>query len=82
MHKNRNDNGQLKSYSEIAQDNNLEVFHCPDDYPLEDENGEPVEPGFYWWSCSPGCIPDGEPIGPYDTEHEATAEAIEPFLDY
>jgi hypothetical protein len=31
-------------------------------------------PGFYWQSCSPGCLPDGEPIGPFDTEAEALAD--------
>ena len=31
--------------------------------------------GFYWWSCFPGCLPDGEPIGPFETEAEALADA-------
>lgn len=35
------------------------------------------EPGWYWWSCFPGCLPDGEPNGPFETETEALADAQE-----
>jgi hypothetical protein len=41
-------------------------------------------PGWYWWSCLPGCIPDGEPMGPFDTEEEALEDAkgdSEPSLE-
>jgi hypothetical protein len=38
---------------------------------------EPFSPGFYWWSCLPGCLPDSEPIGPFDTEQEAIDDARE-----
>ena len=31
--------------------------------------------GWYWWSCFPGCLPDSEPMGPFDTETEALADA-------
>lgn len=27
--------------------------------------------GWYFWYCFPGCMPDGEPDGPYDTEQAA-----------
>jgi hypothetical protein len=27
--------------------------------------------GWYWWACFPGCLPDGEPQGPYESETEA-----------
>ncbi len=30
---------------------------------------------WYWWSCFPGCLPDGEPNGPFATEAEAIADA-------
>jgi hypothetical protein len=37
---------------------------------------EPVpEPGWYWWPCFPGCLPDSDPVGPFDTEEEALADA-------
>lgn len=31
--------------------------------------------GWFYWSCSPGCLPDSDPIGPFDTEEEALADA-------
>jgi len=42
-----------------------------------DEDGEPVQPGWYWWPCFPGCLPDGEPIGPFETEQDAIDDAQE-----
>jgi hypothetical protein len=41
--------------------------------PWETEDGERLEPGWYWWTCLPGCMPDSEPDGPYTTEDEAIA---------
>jgi len=34
-----------------------------------------LAPGFYWWACFPGCLPDGDPCGPFFTEAEAIADA-------
>jgi hypothetical protein len=34
-----------------------------------------AQPGWYWWSCFPGCLPDGDPSGPFATEAEALADA-------
>ncbi len=31
--------------------------------------------GYYWWSCSPGCLPEGDASGPFDTEDEAIEDA-------
>lgn len=31
--------------------------------------------GWYWWSCSPGCLPDSEPSGPFETEALALRDA-------
>lgn len=31
--------------------------------------------GWFWWSCLPGCMPDGEPSGPFATEAEALGDA-------
>jgi hypothetical protein len=33
-----------------------------------------LDKGWYWWSCFPGCLPDGDPIGPFETEQEAMAD--------
>ena len=31
--------------------------------------------GWYWWSCFPGCLPNGDPSGPYATEQAAIDDA-------
>jgi len=40
----------------------------------EDESSY-AEPGWYWWPCFPGCLPDGDPNGPFATQAEALADA-------
>ena len=49
-----------------------------------DSDGDPVKPGWYWWPCSPGCLPDGDPIGPFASSRQAHADADEwsPEYDY
>ena len=32
---------------------------------------------FYWQACFPGCMPDGEPNGPFPTEQDAINDALE-----
>ena len=42
-------------------------------------------PGFYWWYCQPGCLPDSEPFGPFDTQElaeEAAAQDSEASEQY
>lgn len=42
-----------------------------------DGDGEPIKPGWYWWACSPGCLPDGEAHGPFATSTRAMYDADE-----
>ena len=42
---------------------------------VPDDECEPALPGWYWWPCFPGCLPDGDPVGPFDTEAMAIADA-------
>ena len=42
-----------------------------------DGDGELLPGGWYWWICFPGCQPDSEPNGPFDTEDEAIADMRE-----
>jgi len=62
----------------------IETFYVDegsdDDYRTED-GGDPLAEGWYWWCCMPGCLPDGEPCGPYETEAEAVADAREGIGD-
>lgn len=46
----------------------LEVYYSG--YPASD-------PGWYYWYCFPGCLPDSDPIGPFDSEADALADARE-----
>lgn len=32
--------------------------------------------GYYWWTCSPGCLPDSEAVGPFETREEAEEDAV------
>ena len=42
-----------------------------------------LKPGFYWWSCSPGCLPDSEgPYGPYESRYDCFDAATEGLLDH
>ena len=31
--------------------------------------------GWYWWNCCPGCLPDSEASGPFETQEEAVEDA-------
>ena len=39
------------------------------------DSEDAAPPGWYWWSCFPGCLPDSDPVGPFATEAEALADA-------
>lgn len=49
-----------------------EVFYADD---LTDDDDEPMDAGYYYWHCFPGCLPDSDPIGPFDTEEAAIEDA-------
>ncbi len=49
-----------------------EVFRHPEDYDL----GTDEEPGWYYWYCMPGCLPDSDPMGPFETREAAHADSI------
>lgn len=40
-----------------------------------DDEGDCRGTGYYWHSCFPGCLPDGDPNGPFKTADEAKADA-------
>lgn len=74
----------MQAYSNPDRENDphalpdLEVFHRgPDDCTWADENGDLHNdgPGWYYWYCFPGCMPDSDPIGPFATKADALADA-------
>jgi hypothetical protein len=32
--------------------------------------------GWFWWTCQPGCLPDGPPTGPFATSYGAFRDAL------
>lgn len=34
-----------------------------------------LEPGWYWFACWPGCLPDGDPQGPFESYEKAVSDA-------
>jgi hypothetical protein len=34
-----------------------------------------VTGGWFWWSCLPGCLPDGSANGPFKSKQEALEDA-------
>ena len=37
--------------------------------------------GWFYWFCLPGCLPDSEPFGPFDSERDALDDAREITAD-
>lgn len=60
-----------------------EVFYMSaakiEDYDWFDEDGEVRPEGWYYWACLPGCLPDSDPVGPFDTEQEAIDDAQDTY---
>ncbi len=52
------------------------VCHCPSKNVFE-VTERPCEAGWYWWACLPGCLPDSEPNGPFETAQAAIDDAQE-----
>ena len=44
---------------------------------FEQDSSESFPAGFYWQACFPGCLPDGDPSGPFETEQDAITDANE-----
>lgn len=50
--------------------------YCPQCSAVADEDTVHVGVmAWWWWICFPGCLPDGEPNGPFATELEAIEDA-------
>jgi hypothetical protein len=51
----------------------LEVFFA--DHVLANSFG--TRPGWFWWRCKPGCLPDMPPTGPFATSYAAYRNALD-----
>ncbi|HXU02811.1 MAG TPA: hypothetical protein VN903_17720 [Polyangia bacterium] len=76
----------MQAYSDPTRESDphalpdLEVFHMTAaDLKAkgwtEEYDAENTSPGWYYWFCFPGCLPDSEPFGPFDTKDEALEDA-------
>lgn len=73
-------------YSDPARANethaitDVEVFHLDYGDDLAEQWPE-LMPGWYYWYCFPGCLPEGDPTGPFKTEEEAINACQESVAD-
>lgn len=38
--------------------------------------------GWYWWPCQPGCLPDGDATGPFETSRDAYNDATDGLVEH
>lgn len=60
----------------------VEVFYW-DMGDAEIETGDgivPCQAGYYFWFCFPGCMPESDPYGPYESEEDAI-EAMKDMVE-
>lgn len=53
-------------------------FHCEECHDGRTSQGvtpAEINTGWFYWYCFPGCLPEGEPMGPYKTERAAVKAA-------
>ena len=72
----------LRESAEPAMPDDIEVFYHDGERTSEDDcwadsDGNPLPAGWYYWTCLPGCMPEGDPIGPFETEELAEEDAVE-----
>lgn len=59
----------------------FEVFYSadedqtPDSAFWDEDANDRFGSGWYWWPCYQGCLPDGDPNGPFLTSNEARTDA-------
>jgi hypothetical protein len=63
-------NVEVFPVSQMECNYNLQNMDHADEYTI-------TEPGFYYWYCFPGCLPDSDPIGPFNAEAEAVKNMME-----
>lgn len=53
----------------------VEVFYADKGEVTWEGQEGPSEAGYYYWYCFPGCMPEGDAQGPFETEEEAIQAA-------
>jgi hypothetical protein len=66
---------EYRSFEIFFHDGKSALYYEQDD-PVSDPVA-PIGAGWYWWAAFPGCLPDGEPSGPFATSRDALQDADE-----
>jgi hypothetical protein len=77
----------LSAAEQVQQDEDL-MWEASKQFPLASMNSEEREKaiswameksgargGWFWWTCFPGCLPDGPAIGPFKSSKSALRDA-------
>ena len=75
-HQFHNDDGEPYGSFEVFWDD-ADTGPWSDEPRNYDADGEAVKPGWYWWSCFPGCLPESDAIGPFANSIDARYDADE-----
>jgi hypothetical protein len=67
--------GSFETFEWTLADAEQESPHEWDALGLPDDIEPADRVGWYWWACFPGCLPDGEPMGPFESEQAAIEAA-------
>lgn len=69
--------GYHRFHAEETQEEygSFEIFWHDGSKFTDDEDEEALDPGWYWYACFPGCMPDGEPNGPFASSRLALEDA-------
>ena len=70
------------SFQVFWDDSDIPFGNDPQNARNYGSDGETVKPGWYWWPCFPGCLPDGDPIGPFASSRQAHKNADEWSPEY
>ena len=69
--------GHLRNNGTYEEYGSFEIFWFDGEKDI-DLDYQDIEPsGWYWWSCFPGCLPDGEKVGPFASSSQAYDDANE-----
>ena len=63
----------------LAATHNCEVFHVSgaDARRNRFEGAEPANAGWHYWQCFPGCLPEGDAMGPFPSALAALRDAYD-----
>lgn len=63
------------SYHKLESGCTIEVFRVDGPCDFQHEDGKFAAPGWYYWYCMPGYMPDSDAFGPFKHPDEAVKDA-------